>query len=334
MSLDGASDKRDASSLGDEARISDGRLSDNESRMRAERSQLSPALKMEKMQLWFAQNEGIPRKGDTRPGFDMGGFWYNCCAGWNKQIFVAALSVSPKMKAAYEARREGRRPGSEKAALKMEKMQLWFAQNEGIPRRGDTRPGFDMGVFWRNCCSHGTNKKLFAAALTESPRMKAAHDAFLSRKTARKRRRTSQTSNHERDGESGGASEERAEPGAAAERATRRKRRRVASAAAASYHEDVGSEEFGGDDDDDVGDDTACDVCGSRDSSHPMLLCDGCERGRHLGCCDPPLDAVPEGDWYCCSECEDTARAAALPEAESDDAWEAVLIDGVTVWSR
>ena len=69
---------------------------------------------------------------------------------------------------------------------------------------------------------------------------------------------------------------------------------------------------------------------------HPtaMLLCDGCERGRHLGCCDPPLDAVPEGCWYCCSECKETARAAALPEAESDDAWEAVLIDGVTVWSR
>ena len=104
MSLDGASDKRDASSLGDEARISDGRLSDDESRMRAERSQLSPALKMEKMQLWFAQNEGIPRQGDIRSGFDMRMFWNSCCSGnCHKELFAAALTESPRMMAAHDA---------------------------------------------------------------------------------------------------------------------------------------------------------------------------------------------------------------------------------------
>ena len=38
--------------------------------MRAERSQLSPAQKMDKMRRWFEQNEGIPPRGGARLGFD------------------------------------------------------------------------------------------------------------------------------------------------------------------------------------------------------------------------------------------------------------------------
>ena len=49
-------------------------------------------------------------------------------------------------------------------AEKMAKMRRWFEQNEGIPPCRDTRPGFDMGVFWNHCCS-GQNRELFAAAL-------------------------------------------------------------------------------------------------------------------------------------------------------------------------
>ena len=88
----------------------------------------------------------------------------------------------------------------------MQKMRQWFEQNDGIPPRGDTRPGFDMGKFWDSCCS-GQCEKLFDAALTKSPKMKAAHGAYLVRKTARaahkRRRRTSQTSIDEGDCESG-----------------------------------------------------------------------------------------------------------------------------------
>ena len=66
-----------------------------------------------------------------------------------------------------------------------------------------------------------------------------------------------------------------------------------------------------------------------------------CQKHECFGCADlfpqfsECFDDSRQLAWMaCCSECEETARAAALPEAESDDAWEAVLIDGVTVWSR
>eukprot|EP00899_Mesostigma_viride_P008063 jgi/Mesvir1/17258/Mv07668-RA.3 len=31
----------------------------------------------------------------------------------------------------------------------------------------------------------------------------------------------------------------------------------------------------------------------------PMLECDGCLLGFHLACLEPPLERVPEGDWFC-----------------------------------
>jgi hypothetical protein len=30
-----------------------------------------------------------------------------------------------------------------------------------------------------------------------------------------------------------------------------------------------------------------------------MLLCDNCDNGWHIYCLDPPLEAVPEGEWLC-----------------------------------
>ena len=68
-------------------------------------------------------------------------------------------------------------------------MRLWFERNEGIPPRGDTSPGFDMGRFWNACCS-GDNKELFAAALSESSKMRTAYEARKTPRGPRKRRRT------------------------------------------------------------------------------------------------------------------------------------------------
>ncbi|XP_072982927.1 BRCT domain-containing protein At4g02110 [Typha latifolia] len=54
-------------------------------------------------------------------------------------------------------------------------------------------------------------------------------------------------------------------------------------------------------------DDICCTVCGSRDRGEVMLICGdeggttGCGIGTHIDCCDPPLEAVPEGDWFCSS---------------------------------
>ncbi|KAG6432713.1 hypothetical protein SASPL_104298 [Salvia splendens] len=52
-------------------------------------------------------------------------------------------------------------------------------------------------------------------------------------------------------------------------------------------------------------DDAACQVCGSRDRGDEMLICgdesgsQGCGVGAHIDCLDPPLEAVPEDDWFC-----------------------------------
>lgn len=54
--------------------------------------------------------------------------------------------------------------------------------------------------------------------------------------------------------------------------------------------------------------DIPCQVCGSCDRGEVMLICGneggskGCGIGTHIDCCDPPLQEIPEKDWYC-SEC-------------------------------
>jgi hypothetical protein len=45
--------------------------------------------------------------------------------------------------------------------------------------------------------------------------------------------------------------------------------------------------------------DIACDLCGRYDGEHSMILCDGCDAGFHIYCLDPPLSAIPRGDWFC-----------------------------------
>ena len=44
---------------------------------------------------------------------------------------------------------------------------------------------------------------------------------------------------------------------------------------------------------------TACKVCHSKDDEDAMLLCDGCDAGYHTYCSQPPIEEVPEGDWFC-----------------------------------
>jgi PHD-finger len=42
-----------------------------------------------------------------------------------------------------------------------------------------------------------------------------------------------------------------------------------------------------------------CELCGGGQHEEAMILCDACDRGCHLFCLNPPLDAVPEGAWTC-----------------------------------
>jgi hypothetical protein len=47
------------------------------------------------------------------------------------------------------------------------------------------------------------------------------------------------------------------------------------------------------------------DYCFKCDDGGELIVCDGCRRGAHLECLDPPLQTPPDGDWYCpfCTEC-------------------------------
>ncbi len=54
-------------------------------------------------------------------------------------------------------------------------------------------------------------------------------------------------------------------------------------------------------------------VCGSTDKSDKLLLCDAdppCSTACHTFCCDPPLKAVPKGDWFCVGCTARKAQAA------------------------
>ncbi|CAN0328028.1 unnamed protein product, partial [Phaeothamnion confervicola] len=52
---------------------------------------------------------------------------------------------------------------------------------------------------------------------------------------------------------------------------------------------------------------TSCEKCGLDNDADHVLLCDNCPREFHMWCLDPPLEAVPEGDWLC-PICIATAR--------------------------
>eukprot|EP01119_Soliformovum_irregulare_P013651 TRINITY_DN365_c2_g1_i5.p1 TRINITY_DN365_c2_g1~~TRINITY_DN365_c2_g1_i5.p1 ORF type:complete len:802 (-),score=223.32 TRINITY_DN365_c2_g1_i5:464-2869(-) len=50
--------------------------------------------------------------------------------------------------------------------------------------------------------------------------------------------------------------------------------------------------------------DLNCQLCGSTDDDDHLLLCDGCDRGYHIYCLDPPLKCVPKQSWFCSTGCE------------------------------
>ena len=44
---------------------------------------------------------------------------------------------------------------------------------------------------------------------------------------------------------------------------------------------------------------TGCLTCGEDNDHANLLLCEGCNDEYHTYCLDPPLRAVPTGDWFC-----------------------------------
>lgn len=68
---------------------------------------------------------------------------------------------------------------------------------------------------------------------------------------------------------------------------------------------------------DDIMEDTVCVVCMKKHSSDKILMCENyehCGVQKHTFCCDPPLDKVPEDEWYCSFMCKNMMENAAAEE--------------------
>src|SRR3989338_2917204 len=46
--------------------------------------------------------------------------------------------------------------------------------------------------------------------------------------------------------------------------------------------------------------DSSSDLCYKCKTGGFLILCDGCMNACHCECDDPPMDAIPDGVWYCC----------------------------------
>jgi hypothetical protein len=55
------------------------------------------------------------------------------------------------------------------------------------------------------------------------------------------------------------------------------------------------------DDDHDDEDHDECEIC---QDGGDLMICDGCDASYHTTCLDPPLETIPDGEWYC-PRCED-----------------------------
>lgn len=42
-----------------------------------------------------------------------------------------------------------------------------------------------------------------------------------------------------------------------------------------------------------------CELCQGGHHEDQIILCDGCDKGFHMFCLNPPLDTIPAGEWKC-----------------------------------
>jgi len=80
---------------------------------------------------------------------------------------------------------------------------------------------------------------------------------------------------------------------------------------------DFGSEEFDFEEleDEDETNDVKCSICNGGENEDKLILCDGCDDGNsHIYCLIPPLDNIPEGEWYCPTCSGDNSQKIQLKE--------------------
>lgn len=76
-------------------------------------------------------------------------------------------------------------------------------------------------------------------------------------------------------------------------------------------------------------DNLPCEICGSTSESatNQLLLCDFCNNGFHMQCCDPPIYEIPQGAWFC-KNCSQGSDPMAQVEPAVDEKIESRPIDG------
>jgi len=57
-------------------------------------------------------------------------------------------------------------------------------------------------------------------------------------------------------------------------------------------------------------DDEPCGICGKLGDDDKAILCESCDGAFHIYCLNPPLTAIPDGDWFCgsCIENEESNK--------------------------
>ncbi|KAG7398086.1 PHD and RING finger domain-containing protein 1 [Phytophthora boehmeriae] len=63
--------------------------------------------------------------------------------------------------------------------------------------------------------------------------------------------------------------------------------------------EESAEEEGHDEDEDEDAEQTVCEVCKVSENEGQIILCDGCDAEFHIYCLNPPLPAIPDGDWWC-----------------------------------
>eukprot|EP00939_MAST-03C_sp_MAST-3C-sp1_P004445 g4445.t1 len=71
-----------------------------------------------------------------------------------------------------------------------------------------------------------------------------------------------------------------------------------------------------------------CEVCGSGGDESKFLLCDMCDEGYHIYCCDPPLTELPkEDEEWICHRCKDDNDAMCAICGRGDDEYHMLLCE-------
>ena len=75
---------------------------------------------------------------------------------------------------------------------------------------------------------------------------------------------------------------------------------------------------------------TSCEICHKAKDDDHLLLCDGCDKGFHTYCLQPPLKSIPKGDWFCSSCIQERVKDGQVVIAQNDKNEEQVTVLSTT----